>query len=304
MRNRILFIFKCFFTLFIFIWLITNDHLDLKILFQKKIDLLSLFLAFLLLVIFFGTQFIRWWLLLLSQNIQITLFTSIKYSLISQFFTTILPGSISGDIIRTYYIIKENKGLKTAATSTVFIDRAIGLLTMILLGAIAYIFLINTFSKNLLLIYIGNILILTIAASAIILFFIIFFSKKTNHNKNFISKTIINTISNYKKHPKYILLSIIISLIGNIFYISAFWIILINFTPIAKWLNIAFFIPFILVSNLIPLTPGGIGIGETTSSFLFNMINVKSGAEVMLIIRLISIFLRLPGGFFFVFHKK
>jgi uncharacterized membrane protein YbhN (UPF0104 family) len=53
--------------------------------------------------------------------------------------------------------------------------------------------------------------------------------------------------------------------------------------------------PLIVLSNCLPLTPGGMGVAEAVSSGLFASVGTLCGAEMMIILRLCSTAVSLPG---------
>ncbi len=54
-------------------------------------------------------------------------------------------------------------------------------------------------------------------------------------------------------------------------------------------------IPFGFVANAIPLTPGGLGVGEAAFESLFSLAGLSGGAEVMLSWRLLTFLTGLIG---------
>jgi uncharacterized membrane protein YbhN (UPF0104 family) len=55
--------------------------------------------------------------------------------------------------------------------------------------------------------------------------------------------------------------------------------------------------PAILLSNCLPITPGGIGLAEMVSHGLFGELGLGGGAEMMALIRVGGALLSLPGVF-------
>ena len=53
--------------------------------------------------------------------------------------------------------------------------------------------------------------------------------------------------------------------------------------------------PLIVVANCLPITPGGIGLAEATSSELFSRLGSAGGAELMLLTRICVAMMSLPG---------
>ena len=54
--------------------------------------------------------------------------------------------------------------------------------------------------------------------------------------------------------------------------------------------------PIVAVANVLPITPGGIGTAEAISSEVFGSFGLSEGAEMMVLVRLCSALLSLPGG--------
>jgi uncharacterized protein (TIRG00374 family) len=79
--------------------------------------------------------FVRWFILVRAQELPFTLTNAIRLGLIGLFWSTFLPGSVGGDIIKAAFIARE-QSRRTVAVSTVMIDRAIGLWGLCLLVAL------------------------------------------------------------------------------------------------------------------------------------------------------------------------
>lgn len=72
---------------------------------------------------------------------------------------------------------------------------------------------------------------------------------------------------------------------------------------VLSWKQVFLACPLVFIATTLPLSPGGIGVGETAASVLFSLFEVKTGATIMLIVRLWWIVLRIPGFLFFVIHR-
>jgi len=64
------------------------------------------------------------------------------------------------------------------------------------------------------------------------------------------------------------------------------------------------FTPIIIIANTLPLSPGGLGIGESVSSILYQQAGYCAGAELMLVYRIGITLLRLPGGLIYMLSSK
>jgi len=120
-------------------FLVKTDHLHIEkllLLFQKP----SLFLSLLLLVAFLmvGPSVIRWWLLLKAIGYRISLGRVMNITWIGIFFTTFIPGAISGDVVKGVYLYKNGPPKpRSQILATLLIDRVIGLFAILLLSSVS-----------------------------------------------------------------------------------------------------------------------------------------------------------------------
>jgi uncharacterized protein (TIRG00374 family) len=79
--------------------------------------------------------FVRWFILVRAQELPFTLSNAMRLGSIGLFFSTFLPGSVGGDIIKAAFIARQ-QSRRTVAVATVMIDRAVGLWGLCLLVAL------------------------------------------------------------------------------------------------------------------------------------------------------------------------
>src|SRR6266571_7416755 len=79
--------------------------------------------------------FVRWFILVRAQELPFTLSNAMRLGSIGLFFSTFLPGSVGGDIIKAAFIARE-QSRRTVAVATVIIDRVIGLCGLVWLVAL------------------------------------------------------------------------------------------------------------------------------------------------------------------------
>jgi uncharacterized protein (TIRG00374 family) len=80
---------------------------------------------------------LRWHILLRAQGIDLRLWRTISVLASSVFFANFLPGAAGGDVIRSVYVYKAAPGRRAAAMLSILIDRLIGLIAFVLLGLAA-----------------------------------------------------------------------------------------------------------------------------------------------------------------------
>lgn len=81
---------------------------------------------------------LRWWVLLKTQSIFIGFWAAVKLLLLGWFYNNFMLGSVGGDLIRAGYVTKHTDKRFEAALS-VFVDRAIGLLSTLVIATFCYI---------------------------------------------------------------------------------------------------------------------------------------------------------------------
>jgi uncharacterized protein (TIRG00374 family) len=83
---------------------------------------------------------VRWWRLMRPLGIEMTLGRAYVLNMVGVFYNTFMLGSTGGDFIKAYYAGKHaRRGQRAAAWLSVFIDRVIGLVVLVIIGGIAAI---------------------------------------------------------------------------------------------------------------------------------------------------------------------
>lgn len=80
-------------------------------------------------IILMGSR--RWLIALRAQGLPLPWGRALRISLVAHFFNSFLLGSTGGDLVKAYYAARETAHQKTEAVVTVFVDRVIGLWTML-----------------------------------------------------------------------------------------------------------------------------------------------------------------------------
>ena len=92
----------------------------------RPINYGCLALAFLCFALAVPITFVRWWLLVRAQGLPFTLGNAFRLGALGFFFSTFLPGSVGGDLVKAAGIARE-QSRRTVAVATVVMDRLIGL---------------------------------------------------------------------------------------------------------------------------------------------------------------------------------
>lgn len=74
---------------------------------------------------------VRWRMVLEVQGLHLSFVRTTEISFVAHFFNSFLLGSTGGDLMKAFYAARETHHKKTEAVTTVFVDRLIGLWTML-----------------------------------------------------------------------------------------------------------------------------------------------------------------------------
>jgi len=290
-----------FFTIkiLILITIVIYIHNNNQIILYDFINTDKIYILFILLLLGFITVLLssfRIYLILKKTELNVSYLKALNVTMIGNFFNNVLFGAYGGDLIKIYYLASSSNRKKIFNSSSIFVDRIYGLIG---LGFITlYFFFIDKRFYNFTLQLINNkILIYIVLITLLLLIFFLIFLKKII-KLEFLNYFKINIL-----FPG-IFISITIFLILNymIFIISH------NYLGILNDIKLIFFSNS--VSNflsVIPITPGGLGIAELSFSETINFFNDKtlSGlANIIIIFRIISLIISIPGGFIYLIVKS
>ena len=80
---------------------------------------------------------LRWWLLLRAQSIHIHILSAVRLFFLGLFYNNVMPGAVGGDLPKAWYVTKHTDR-KVAGILSVFVDRVIGLIGLILMAVVTY----------------------------------------------------------------------------------------------------------------------------------------------------------------------
>ena len=296
MNNKLIIFSKFFLLILIFYYLFENNHLDISLITVLRNNIFLNFWFFILILSTLLLGSYRWLIILKNSNIKIKFFDVFKIIYICSFFNNFMFGNIGGDVLRVFYATKISKNNKLKNGFTVLIDRVFGLIGLICLGIISYLFILFDAKEFQTIFYILFILFILFFCIFLFRFFFI---------KNKKIKTLIDFFSlNINLFIVGVLISIILFFTVHltIFFISN-KIFLFNIE-----ISYIFFVNFISsLAGALPLTPGGIGLSE--ASFVFINKNIfkvylENLANIIIYYRILIFIFSVPSLYFFFNYKK
>jgi uncharacterized membrane protein YbhN (UPF0104 family) len=285
--------FKIFFAIGIIFWLISSGKLDFKLM----NDLLNSGMNLSFGVVFIITSILlttfRWKLILevkTDKKLQFKKMFPINW--IGLFFSTFLPGIVTGDVLKLLYVKDIDKNFsKTFLLTSVVMDRIFGLCGLLFLTGV-----ISAFNYNSLVAMSPDVRVL-LHSNFFLFFGALFFliclflpMKLQNFVLDIIRKVpllgakVAKTFEQvwlFGQNTKTTISCVLLSIVTQFFGILAFWVLTSPFYGKEITLGQAYgFIPIGLLATAIPIAPSGAGVGHAVFDKLFAMVGVVSGASL------------------------
>ena len=258
---------------------------------------------------------VRWWLLLVGQRLTVRKFETFELSMIGVFFNTAIPGAVSGDLVKGYYVVRQQhdgRG-RIKAFTTLLLDRLLGLSALICVSFAAMVLNIGEVMTNPALRPLaGLITLLWLGVVAFYAFVLIewSFSKKliTLLGKlpagDYLVK-LFEAVKTYESCRHYVYKGLAISVAIHCSIIGVI-VLLANSlggfegVPLSKFF---FLVPFGMLVTAIPIAPAGLGTGHVAFLELFKLAGAQGGADLFTAYITFQILISLIGGLFYVRYR-
>ena len=256
----------------------------------------------------------RWHLLLRALDIRIGAARAFVINMVGAFYNTFMPGSTGGDVLKAYYAAKLAPGHRTRAVMSVIVDRAIGLLALIILGGAMAGYLAfrehapdDPVAHRCAQVAGGALLIIAGTIAGLSVLYTPFLRRITGFDflvKLLPMQTQVNkalqTMEVYRRRPMLVLGTLCMTFPVHITVIfsamcagMAFGLPL---TPGYYWVVV----PVVVLAGSIPISPQGAGVMEFFAILLTSRqgCTVSQAFALTMSIRLVQIFWNLTGGLF------
>jgi len=264
--------------------------------------------AMLLLVLNTLAGVVRWQWILRAQNIHLSLWRTFQLSYIGNFFNIALPGAVSGDFVKAYYVSHEMHGRKSLAFGTILFDRVLGLSALAMVSAGAFLADFDKFRGTPLF---ALQFFIILAASVVVLFYAYLFLVPEGYDpllilfrwlearvSIFASLTRVYETVRYYRHFKWMVCKAL--MMSIVVHVIVSWACM-RFAyalgePSVPMLSCMVTVPLGLLVTAIPVLPAGVGTGHVAFAYLFQLFGSQRGADVYTLLALTNIFIGALGG--------
>lgn len=298
-------------------WLVQSGKLDMSLIKQVISAPHVLFMIMALMLADMGIAAFRWKMILeFNQAIKIKILKVFKANWVGLFFNCVLPGAVSGDLIKIFYIKDENENWsKKFLFASAFLDRILGLFGLISVGAIAclisYGYLTGLSPKVATLVHFNLLLFAFVVSSFVAVFFFqdlpLKISAVVKSKVNFLSNIMEKLEVMWKdlcafKHN--LLIYLLISMVVQCIAMIIFWMVISPYTEIPfEFRHATTIFPIGMISIAIPISPAGLGVGHFVFEELFALLGFKNGANLFNIYFIILIMTNLTGVIPYLLHS-
>lgn len=297
-------------------WLLNSGKLDFKLLASLKQHPIGLLMALVLSVTNFGLISYRWRSILKARSTgHIPLTGMLKITWIGQFFSSVLPGSVSGDLVKILYIQKFESNLsKQFLFASILIDRLMGLSGLILLVGLSSL----CFSGHILenapamepLLKFNYLLVLAVVISLSLFMYWHDFIRTIliSFQKKFLPGLFSRLISLWddlvmikSKMLKAVALSVVIQFIG----VVIFWSLIFPFVgEKMDFVQALAFLPLGLMTLALPVAPSGLGVGHAIFQKLFEFSGIENGASLFNVYFVVTLCVNVLGVIPYLLSKR
>lgn len=288
-------------------WLITSGKLDFKLLARLQEYPLSVFMAACLMILNIMLVSLRWRKILRARSTSYLPFMGVvRINWIGQFFSSVLPGSVSGDLIKMLYVQKFDKSFsKTFIFASILIDRVMGLCGLILLVGLSSIIFGRSISANapaLIPILKFNYLLTALVVIGFAGFFFlneplrkIIVKLKSIALPGLFDKFLNlwdDLVSIKSRMIKAVGLSLLIQFIG----VLSFWALIYPF--VGEHMTFVQSLAFIPIGNMtlaLPVAPSGLGVGHAIFQKLFELSGIDNGASLFNLYFIVGLVINVLG---------
>jgi len=293
----------------VFAWMVLSGKLDLARV-GKSLSHWPLMLAIVALAYLqVGIVTWRWELLLRAQSILLPYRRAWGLTMIGMLFNVVIPGAVGGDLIKGYYITRANPARKSHAATTLLMDRATGLIGLLILGAVMVLAgwsetMKSAATRSLGLLTVGG------AAGGLLVLYAAAMAGKSISSWNLLPAAIRNVfdaLHEYRARRTVIPIALGLSVMNQALSCAMYYLALratgVTDLPASQFFLI---VPLGLVTMAIPISPGGIGVGQAAFFTLFRIVAPEyaaAGTDALTVFQLMFILVCISGLYWYISYK-
>jgi glycosyltransferase 2 family protein len=248
----------------------------------------------------------RWRMLLHIVEIPIRRWEAIRLTFLGQFFNTIVPGTVGGDVVKAWYVSKHTPH-KAAVLVSIFVDRVMGLaeLTFMAGTMLGVVWIGGLGSFDVLRMPAIMVGVMAVLVAGVLLFVLSSRFRRVFHLQKLYRRLPIahhlgaagDAARLYRRRIGSLGIAFVMTMVAHIGWIGSLAMLGASLSLPTPWYSYFVFLPLIYIIGSVPITPGGVGLIEKFYVVFFATATCTPSMIMGLALlgRLVPIFWGLPG---------
>jgi len=266
--------------------------------------------------------FLRWKTLVGALGVKIPTWDAIRLGMVGQFFSAVIPGTISGDLVKAVFVARRYPDRRLYTVASVLLDRILGLSALLWVGALGFLLgrpalLELTHPKAHVLRSLGWALVLL---SSLVVLGLAFFPQlravvnrlQPARLQNWrLVRTLNAILDGYASNPGVLWRMTLLSVLFHAVSVFVLYQIATAAFGPGPWGSVD--IPvFAMISVMglcamaLPIAPMGLGVGQLAFATMFSIAGAPSatfGASIITASQILNLFVNLSGGLFYLTYR-
>ena len=252
----------------------------------------------------------RWRLLLRAQSIRLSFARTWGLTMIGMMFNVVIPGAVGGDLVKGYYITRAAPGRKSHAATSILVDRVVGLIGLLLLGAVMGILnpgeiLRTPATRSLGMLTAGG------AFGGLACLYIAVRAGSRLSGWSMLPgvvRSVFRALHEYRQASMVIPVALLLSVLNQGLTCAMYYLALratgVTDMPMDKFFLV---VPLGLVTSAVPISPAGVGVGQAAFFALFRIVAPKYaavGTNAFTVFQVMFILVCLTGLYWYVSYRQ
>ncbi len=259
--------------------------------------------------------FYRWYLLVWALDFPFTFRDALRLGFLGYFWNFLSPGAVGGDLVKAVLMVREQKERRMVAVATILLDRILGLLALLIVGACASQFVEQKIDR------LSEITALMWGSCILGLIGLVVMLHPATPNSWWlrllqkfpkvggIVTDVATAISMYQSKRRVVALTMVISIFGHFGIISSFYFCARAIAPVAdvpSYVTHLLLIPPAEIVGVFVPTPGGLGALEGAVQTAYQLAGAAGGVGLLAAgaYRATTIFIAGIGGIYYAAARR
>jgi len=251
----------------------------------------------------------RWNLLLRAQAIRMPFRRAWGLTMIGMLFNVAIPGAVGGDLIKGYYITRAAADRKSHAAASILMDRVVGMIGLLFLGAAMAAANLEVTTRSAATRSLGTLTAVGFLATMGGLYAALLAGGWLSEWRWIpgILRNVLRALGEYRRHNRVVSAALALSILNQTFSCAMYYLAL-RATGVEGMPMGVFFlvVPLGLVTNAIPISPGGVGVGQAAFFALFRLVApvyAAPGTNAFTVYQVLYILVCLSGMYWYISYK-